>query len=91
MLDDPCIRYVDQGELPNDKNEAKKISAKAGNYLYEDGVSFKRGKSMPWHMCVRQEEASYIIEEIHQGIYGTHEGATTLGKRFLDKNTTGPL
>lgn len=39
---DPFIRYLDQGELPEDKNEAKKIISKVGNYLYKDGVLFKR-------------------------------------------------
>lgn len=41
------FKYLDQGELLSDKNEAKKISAKTGNYLYKDGVLFKRGKSTP--------------------------------------------
>lgn len=44
----PFIKYLDQGELPNDKNEVKKISTKVENYLYEDRILFKRGKSTPW-------------------------------------------
>lgn len=86
---DPFIKYLNQGELPNDKNEAKKISAKASNYLYEDRVLFKTGKSTSWLKSVGQEEASYINDEIHQGTYGTHEGATILASKILDKGTIG--
>lgn len=45
---DLFIKYLDQEELSEDKNEVRKIAAKAGNYLYEDGVLFKRGKFIPW-------------------------------------------
>lgn len=44
---DPFIKYLDQEELFDDKSEVKKIVAKAENYLYEDGLPFKRGKSTP--------------------------------------------
>lgn len=87
---DPFIKYLDQGELPNDKNEAKKTSAKASNYLYKERVLFKRGKSTPWQRCIGQEEASTIIEEIHQGICGTHEGATTLANKIFRQGYCWP-
>lgn len=40
----PFIKYLDRGELTNNKIEAKKISSKVSNYLYEDEVLFKRKK-----------------------------------------------
>lgn len=61
----------------------KRFSAKVGNYLYEDRVLLKRGKSMPWLGCVGQEEASRIIDEIHQSTCGIHKGATTLANKIF--------
>lgn len=45
---DPYIKYLDQGELLEDKNEAKNIAFRAENYHYKNGVLFKKGKSTPW-------------------------------------------
>lgn len=80
---DPFIKCFDQGDLPSDKNEAKKISTKVENYLYEDGVLIKREKSTPWLKCVGQEEALVIIKETHQGVCATHEGASTLVNKIF--------
>lgn len=41
---DPFIKCFDQGDLPSDKNEAKKISTKVENYLYEDGGTIQKRK-----------------------------------------------
>lgn len=57
---DLFVKYLDQGELLKNKKEAKKIAAKAENYQYEDGVLFKRGKSMSWLQCVGPKEAKKI-------------------------------
>lgn len=42
---DLFIKYLDQGKLPSEKSEAKKISDKAGNYLYEDKI-LSKGESL---------------------------------------------
>lgn len=38
---------------------------------------------MLWLRCVGQEQASCIVEEIHQGTCGTDEGATILGNKIF--------
>lgn len=80
---DPFIKYLDQRKLPEDKNKAKKIASKVGNYLYEDGVLFKKGKSMPWLQCVGLEEASIIVIEFHQGICDTYKVANTMANKIF--------
>lgn len=87
----PFIKYLDWGELPSDKNEAKKISSKAGNYLYGDGVLFKREKSTPWLRCIGQEEEACIIEEIHHGNCSTHERVTTLANKIFRQGYYLPI
>ena len=39
---------------------------------------YKRGFFMPYLKCVDEEEAQYILEEIHEGIYGDHAGPRSL-------------
>ncbi|XP_021595170.1 uncharacterized protein LOC110602052 [Manihot esculenta] len=74
----PYLKYLEKEKLPEDKAKAKKIAVRAANYQAIRGTLYKRGKSSPWIRCVGPEEAARIIEEIHQGICGAHEGAGIL-------------
>ena len=38
---------------------------------------------MPYLKCVDEEEAKYILEEIHQGIYGDHTGPRSLVNKVI--------
>jgi len=44
---------------------------------------YKRGFSLPYLRSVEEDEAKYILEEIHEGIRGNHSGA-----RFLISKIT---
>jgi len=35
-------------------------------------VLYKRGFSLPFLICVEQDEAKYILEEVHGGVCGDH-------------------
>ena len=39
---------------------------------------YKRGFSVPYLKCVDEEEARYILEEIHGGVCGDHAGPRSL-------------
>ena len=39
---------------------------------------YKRGFSMPYLKCVDKDEAKYILEEIHKGIFGDHASPKSL-------------
>ena len=38
---------------------------------------------MPYLKCVDEEEAKYILEEIHQGIYVDHTGPRSLVNKAI--------
>ena len=38
---------------------------------------------MPYLKCVDEEEAKYILKEIHQGIYGDHAGPKSLVNKTI--------
>lgn len=79
----PYLQYLKAKKLPEDRVEAWRIAAKAINYLALKATLYRRGKSNPWLRCVGLEEASKIIKEIHQGVYGVYEGATTLVNKIF--------
>ena len=44
---------------------------------------FKGGFSQPYLRCVEEEEAKYILEEVHGGIFGHHMGAKSLVRKIM--------
>ncbi|XP_021603076.1 uncharacterized protein LOC110608172 [Manihot esculenta] len=79
----PYLEYLEKGKLPEDKDEAKKIAARAANYQAVRGILYRRGKSTPWLRCVGPDEAVKVLKEIHRGMCGAHEGAGTLANKIF--------
>ena len=44
---------------------------------------YKRGFSMPYLKCVNEEEAKYILKEIHEGICRDHAGSRSLVSKVI--------
>ncbi|GJX17615.1 hypothetical protein Tco_0218447 [Tanacetum coccineum] len=63
----PIIKYLEEGIVPSDKNEARALRAKIGQYTMESGVLFKKGYLIPMLRCVGPLQANYVIREIHMG------------------------
>ena len=50
---------------------------------------YKRGLSMPYLRCINEEEAKYILEEIHEGIYGDHASPRSLISKRSEERRVG--
>ena len=74
----PIVSFLQNGHLPQDADEARKIKKRAARFTILNDALYKKGFSMPYLKCVDKDEAKYILEEIHKGIYGDH-----VGPRFL--------
>ncbi|GJZ00140.1 reverse transcriptase domain-containing protein [Tanacetum coccineum] len=59
----PIIKYLEEGIVPSDKNEARALRAKIGQYTMESGVLFKKGYLIPMLRCVGPLQANYVIRE----------------------------
>ncbi|GKB20442.1 reverse transcriptase domain-containing protein, partial [Tanacetum coccineum] len=70
----PIIKYLEEGIVPSDNNEARALRAKIGQYTMESGVLFKKGYLIPMLRCVGPLQANYVIREIHMGSCGMHVG-----------------
>ena len=72
----PIISFLQDGHLPQDVEEAKKVRKSVAKFLND--TLYRRGFSMPYLKCVDEEEAKYILEEIHEGVCGDHVGPRSL-------------
>ena len=79
----PIISYLQDGRLPQNTEEAKKIKKRAARFTILNDDLYKRGFSMPYLKCVDEEEARYILEEIHGGICGDHAGFKSLVNKVV--------
>ncbi|KAH9703019.1 BED-type domain-containing protein [Citrus sinensis] len=80
---DPIRAYVCDGVLPEDKRQARKLKCQAARYTLLDGVLYRREFTLPLLRCLDDEEADYVLREIHEGICGNHSGARTLAFKAL--------
>jgi hypothetical protein len=79
----PIIRYLQRDELPAAREETCKLKKMAAWYSILGDRLYKRGFSGPLMLCVSQEEAKGILEEIHEGSCGSHIGARSLAGKIL--------
>ncbi|GKC40647.1 reverse transcriptase domain-containing protein, partial [Tanacetum coccineum] len=66
----PIKQCLEEEVWPKDKNEARCLRAKIGQYAMESGVLFKKGYLVPMLRCVGPLQANYVIREIHMGSCG---------------------
>ena len=76
---DPIIRFLKDDVLPEEKGEADKVRRKATRFwLSEDHKLYKRSYSGPYLLCMHHEAAESLLEELHEGICGSHTGGRSL-------------
>ena len=68
------IQYLKDGQLPEDKKQARLLGLKVARYILYDGKLYRRGFSTPLLKCVDLTEGNYILPEIHEGVYDNHSG-----------------
>lgn len=75
---EPIIKYLKDGDLPEDRRQEKRIRYRATKYLLRNIVLYKRGSTYPYLRCDSDVERQYILNEIHEGICGNHLGGRVL-------------
>nr|KYP59627.1 Gypsy retrotransposon integrase-like protein 1 [Cajanus cajan] len=77
------MNFIVNGSEPADPIDAKKIQTKAARYSMVAGELYRRGFSTPLLKCLDQQQADYVIREVHEGICGFHSGGRTLAAKVL--------
>ena len=84
---DSIIRFLREDILPEEKMEADKMQRKATSYwLSEDHKLYKRYFSGPYLLCVHPELTKSLLEELHEGIYGSHIEGRSLAHRAISQS-----
>ena len=74
----PIISYLKDGNLPEGKNEARRLRVRSARYVLLNDVLYKRGFSQPYLRCLSPDEANYVLREVHEGACENHLGARSL-------------
>ena len=81
---DPLVLFLKDDILPENKAEVDKIQRKTSQIqLSEDQKLYKHSFSRPYLFCVHPKASKLILEELHEGIYGSHTGARSLSYRAI--------
>ncbi|GKV52722.1 hypothetical protein SLEP1_g59293 [Rubroshorea leprosula] len=62
-LTDPIISFLQDGTVPEDKQEAMRLRKRASRYTLVDGVLYKRSFSLPLLRFLNPYEAKYTLRE----------------------------
>ena len=88
---DSIIRFLNEDILPEEKIEADKIRRKATSYwLSEDRKLYKHSFSGPYLLCVHPEQTESLLEEMHEGICGSHTRGKFLAHRAITQGYWWP-
>ena len=88
---DSIIQFLKEDIMPEEKIEADKIQKKATSYwLLEDYKLYKHSFSGPYLLCVHPELTESLLEEMHEGICGSHNGGRSLAHRAITQGYWWP-
>jgi len=79
----PILSYLKDGRLPLNLDKAKKINKRVAWFTVLNDELYKRGFLQPYLRCVEEEEAKYVLEEVHGGICGDHMRAKSLVRKIM--------
>ena len=88
---DPLVTFLKQGLLLEDKGEVEKIRKKALRYwLSEKQKLYKCSHSGPYLLYVHPEVVEPLLNELHEGICGSHTGGRSLAYKALTQGYWWP-
>ena len=72
---DSIIQFLKEDTLPEERTEADKVQRKATRFwLSENQKLYKRSFLGPYMLCIHPEMTESLLEELHEGICGSHTG-----------------
>lgn len=55
----PIQKYLESGELPPNRDEARRLQLRASHYILQDGVLYRRAYLQPLQRCVGPKQAEF--------------------------------
>jgi hypothetical protein len=75
---DKYIAWMDRGELPPDRSEARRIARMAKSFALVDGELYKRAASGVLQRCMPIPQGRDLLRDIHAGVCSHHVVPRTL-------------
>ena len=79
----PILSFLRDGRLPPNPEEARKIQKRTARFIVLNDKFYKRGYSQPYLRCIEEEEARYVLEEVHGGVCEDHMGVKSLVRKII--------
>ena len=81
---DLIVKFLKDDILPEEKLEAEKIRRNAPWFwLSENYKLYKHSYSRLYLLCIHPEASKLLLEELHEGICGSHTGGRSLSHRAI--------
>ncbi|KAH7849750.1 hypothetical protein Vadar_022440 [Vaccinium darrowii] len=80
---EPIIWYICDGEVPSDKDQARKFRIRVARYALMGDVFYRRSFTLPYFRCLIKMEAEQLMGEVHEGLCGGHHGGQTLAYELI--------
>ena len=81
---DPIVLFLKEDILPEEKSEFDKVWRKAPRFWLSKGQKlYKRSFFGPYLLCVHLKALELLIEELHEGICGSHTGGRSISHRAI--------
>ncbi|KAA3458801.1 hypothetical protein EPI10_013371 [Gossypium australe] len=79
------LRYVKSREYSEHatENDKRKLKRLASDYVLDGGILYKRRKDQVLLRCIDAIEARKILEEVHEGVCGTHANGFTMARQIM--------
>jgi hypothetical protein len=72
------IAWMDRGELPSDRSEARRIAGMSKSFTLIDDELYKRAASGILQRCVPIPQGRELLRDIHAGVCSHHAAPHTL-------------
>ncbi|XP_015944950.1 uncharacterized protein LOC107470092 [Arachis duranensis] len=80
---DPITDFLEDGKLPGNEKDAKKLRREAARYAIIQGQLFRKGFNHPLLKCLHSDQTDYVLREIHEGCCGHHIGGKALARKLI--------
>ena len=81
---DPIVLFLREGIFPEDKSKANKVKRKTSRFwLSKDQKLYKRSFSGPYLLSIHPEASELLLEDLHEGICGSHIGGRSLSHKAI--------
>ncbi|KAG8499729.1 hypothetical protein CXB51_006284 [Gossypium anomalum] len=79
------LKYVKNREYPDQatENDKRTLRRLANDYVLDGKILYKRRKDQVLLRCVDATEAKKILEEVHEGVCGTHANGFTMARQIM--------